>query len=169
MDWQEPFKVSGKDVFLDSLYHARTGWLIWISIILFFIVMATGGLLKDTRILSFGVLCLLTITPTISFFLYYYHLFASETVVNVMPHTLERTESGYTLHIFKRVPEQEDNDGPRDIWMVSGRISVMDSSLVRVRRIPNYTVLQFEGAPIGSLYVPAEMPIQINYENIKEQ
>lgn len=100
-------------------------------------------------------------------FLYYYYLFSDDMLANILPHTMERNRDGYTLWMYKKlVLRDTDDDGAEKTkWMVCGRISVMDASVIKTRKCFNYTVLYLEDAPMSVLYVPTNDLLEQNYEN----
>lgn len=163
----EPFSVRGLDIFWDLLRHSRTGWPMWLCIIFCAIFLAFGIMMKDTRFLIVGVMFWLTIVPVTCFFLYYYYLFSEDMLANILPHTMERNRDGYTLWMYKKlVLRDSDDDGAEKTkWMVCGRISVMDASVIKTRKCFNYTVLYLEDAPMSVLYVPTNDLLEQNYEN----
>ena len=95
----------------------------------------------------------LAILPMVVFFILIRFMFASDMMVNILRHTVERRSDGYRVHIFRKVEaEEESPDLPE--WEEYSSLDVSDSSVVKRRFIDDYEALYLVGTPVRILFVP---------------
>lgn len=158
------FNVCGKDIFLNIISRSDTGWPAWTCVFIAIVVLTAGCVADDMRSFVAGLILLLAITPSVCVFLYYYHLLASDMVANILPHSLERHSDGLLVTVYRRIENQEEENVSVE-WSESNSIFIPNSSVVKVRRYSGYYLLYLAGAPLKALYVPADVFLQLDYEN----
>lgn len=163
------FKVSGKDIFLSIASSSNTGWPLWICVIFSVVALIVGCFADDMRFVMIGMILLFAITPSVGVFMYYYHLFASDMVTNILPQSLERNDDGFILTLYKRQEDSEENEDAPVVWSECGKIVIPDTSVVKVRRYIDYNLLYLVDAPLRALYVPTHIFFKLDYENTKKQ
>ncbi len=152
METSQPFTVSRNTIFKTLILTPSTGWPIWI---VFFIglVLTTIGCFVDLRYLILGLIVILSVIPAMAFFLFVNYMFASEMVANLLNHTVERRPNGYIIHIF-RPADQNDPIERGKRWIESGRLTMFDSNVVKIKSTCNYEVVFFKDSPLTILYKP---------------
>ena len=153
MQRQEPFRVSGKDVFQTFILSPRTGWPLW-SITLAGLALTAYGCISDIRLLVAGLMICLTVTPTVGCMMHFNHIMSPDIITNLLPHTVERRDNGYTIRTF-RIEETDNDDGDKDeTWIESGSLTVYDTSVIKIKEDSTYKVIYLSDSPISVLYVP---------------
>lgn len=159
------FDVRGKDIFLNIVSRYDRGLPAWICAFIGIVALIAGCITDDMRPFVVGLILLLAITPSVCVFLYYYHLLASDMVANILPHSLERHSDGLLVTVYRRIENQEEEENVPVEWSECSSIFIPDSSVVKVRRYSGYYLLYLAGAPLKALYVPADVFLQLDYEN----
>lgn len=148
----QPFTVSRNTIFRALIFTPSMGWPIWI-VCLIGIILIVIGCFIDIRYLILGLIVVLTIIPTMTFFLFVKYMFATEIVANLLHHTVERKPNGYIVHIF-RPANPEDPIEKDKIWIENGKLSLFDSNVIRKKTTFEYDVVFFKDSPLGILYIP---------------
>ena len=74
-------------------------------------------------------------------------------MVNILPHTVEKTSGGYTIRIFKKIDADEDSDSTY-CWEPCDTIEISDKNLLKKKDIGDYKVLYFKDSEINVLFLP---------------
>lgn len=159
------FNVSGKDVFFNIISTPSSGWPVWASISIGVATLVAGLATGEVLAVVAALVVLLTITPSICVFTYYYNLLASDIVTNVIMHSVERHFNGFLVRLYKPHQDANGEETSPVSWTECGRLTVYDTSVVKVKRYFNYYLLYLVDAPLRVLYVPADFFLQLNYEN----
>lgn len=152
MENPQPFTVSRATIFKTLIFSKKTGWMLWIVFFIGFILSAIGCFF-DFRYLILGLIVCLTMLPTMAFFIFVHHMFASEMVANLLNHTVERYNNGFLLRIYRPADKSDPIEKDKE-WIESGRLSLFDSNIVRSRTTSDYEVFFYKDSPLAILYVP---------------
>ena len=85
----QPFKVDGWTVF-KTLLSSSSGWPFWTALTIGLILLVAGGFV-DVRIMVVGIMVCVAVVPCIGVFLYFSNTLSPQIVVNMIPHTVDRT------------------------------------------------------------------------------
>lgn len=152
MDNITPFSVKRMTILRTFLLSAATGWPVWATM-LAGVILTVAGCIFDIRYVVFGLIICLTLTPALAMFLFVNFMLASEMVANLLNHTVERRTSSYVIHIFR--PADKSNPIEEDkTWIESGRLTILDTSVVSRSFTNEYEVLFLKDAPLSVLYLP---------------
>ncbi|MDE5793221.1 MAG: hypothetical protein K2I08_00700 [Muribaculaceae bacterium] len=152
MDTPQPFTVSRNTIFKTLILTPSTAWILWlvVAVGLAFVVV---GCIADIRWLILGLIVVLTMTPTIAFFIFVNFMFASEMVANFLHHTIERRPGSYLLHIYRKANEDEPIEAGKT-WIESGSLTLFDCNIIRKKTESKYEVIYLKDSPLSILYVP---------------
>lgn len=128
-----------------------SGWMIW-TVLLIGIVFIAVGCFVDMRWMIIGFLICLAVVPALALFFYFAYVLASDMVVNVIHHTVERHSDGYLLRVFRKV--DDESDGAEYAWIESDRLSLSDSNIIKVKTTNEYEIVFLKDFPLSILYVP---------------
>lgn len=152
MDISQPFTVRRSIIFWTLLTTPSTGLFIWIVLILGFVFVVLGCLI-DVRYLILGLIICLMALPAVVFFAFANYMLASKMVANILHHTVERHNDGYSLRIYRQA-NQEESDEDDNSWIEAGLLTFSDSNIVKRRTTNEYEVIFFKNSPLNILYVP---------------
>ena len=152
METSQPFTVSRNTIFKTLILTPSTGWSIWV-VFLIGIILTAIGCFVDLRYLILGLIVILTVIPAMAFFLFVNYMFATEMVANLLHHSVERKPNGYMVHIFRPADPEEPFEKDKT-WIENGRLTLLDSNVVRTKTTAEYEVIFFKDSPLGILYVP---------------
>ena len=152
METSQPFTVSRNTIFKTLVCTPSTGWSIWIVSLIGIILIAVGCFV-DLRYLILGLIVILTVIPTMAFFLFVNYMFASEMVANLLHHSVEIQQDRYVVHIFRPANPEEPFEKDKT-WIESGRFSLLESNIVKRKSTAQYDVIFFKDSPLGILYIP---------------
>ena len=159
-----PFKVDGWTVF-KTLLSSAAGWPVWTALSIGVILIGVGCVV-DVRLMVVGLMICMAFVPCIAVFLYFSYTLSPEMVGNMIPHTVERTDSGFILRIWRRedMDEDTDEDDKKQRWVESTVIPLSRSNIVECKTSYEYELFFFKDSDMRILYVPRFK----EYENIKE-
>ena len=152
MELSQPFTVSRNTIFKTLIFSPSTGWSIWV-VFLIGIILPAVGCFFDVRYLILGLIVILTVIPAMAFFLFVNYMFATEMVANLLHHSVERKPNGYVVHIFRPADPEEPFEKDKT-WIENGRLTLLDSNVVKTKVTAEYEVIFFKDSPLGILYVP---------------
>ncbi len=152
METCRPFTVSRNTIFKTLIFTPRTGWLLWIVLVIG-LILSIFGCFYDPRYLVLGLIVCLTVLPAMAFFLFVNYMFASEMVANLLNHTVERRHNGYLLRIFRPADQSDPIEKDKE-WIESGRLTFFDYNIVKTKMTSEYEVVFLKDSPLTILYVP---------------
>ena len=152
METSQPFTVSRNTIFKTLILTPSTGWSIWV-VFLIGVILTAIGCFVDLRYLILGLIVILTVIPAMAFFLFVNYMFATEMVANLLHHSVERKPNGYVVHIFRPADPEEPFEKDKT-WIENGRLTLLDSNVVKTKTTAEYEVVFFKDSPLGILYVP---------------
>ena len=152
METSQPFTVSRNTIFKTLILTPSTGWSIWV-VFLIGVILTAIGCFVDLRYLILGLIVILTVIPAMAFFLFVNYMFATEMVANLLHHSVERKPNGYVVHIFRPADPEEPFEKGKT-WIENGRLTLLDSNVVKTKTTAEYEVVFFKDSPLGILYVP---------------
>ncbi len=155
MNDPQPFKVDGWTVFT-TLLSSAAGWPVW-AVLSCGIIFVGVGCFADVRLVIVGLMICVAVVPGIALFIYFGHTLSPRMVGNMLPHTLERTDGGFLLRVWRQEEseeEQDDKDKGDVRWVESSVIALSDSKIVRKKTTVAYELFYFKDSPLKILYVP---------------
>ncbi|MDE5813471.1 MAG: hypothetical protein K2H72_04220 [Muribaculaceae bacterium] len=152
METSQPFTISRATIFKTVILSPSTGWILWIVFAIGAILTALGCFL-DVRYLLLGLIMILTVLPSMAFFLFVNYMFASEMVANLLNHTIERRPNGYLLRIFRPADQNDPKEKDKE-WIESGRLTFFDYNIVKIKTTTQYEVIFLKDSPLTILFVP---------------
>ncbi len=151
----QPFKVDGWTVFT-TLLSSPAGWPVWAILALGFVLVVVGCL-ADARLIIVGLMICIALAPGVAAYIYFGHTLSPQIVSNMLPHTLERTDGGFLLRVWRpeeSEEEQADEEKGDCQWVESSVITLSDSKIVRKKTTVAYELFYFKDSPLKILYVP---------------
>lgn len=152
METPQPFTVSRNTIFKTLILTPSTAWILWMVVAIGIALIVIGSI-ADIRCLILGLIVCLTMAPTIAFFIFVNFMFASEMVANLLNHTVERRPGSYVLHIYRPANEDDPIEAGKT-WIESGRLTLFDYNIIRIKSNSKYDVIFFKDSPLSILYVP---------------
>lgn len=148
------FSVNRATIFKTLFFTRSFGWSLWLVLAAGVVLIVLGALL-DLRLLFLGLMMWFTVLPTIAFFQFVNYMFATDMVGNLLQHSVERRHDGYLLHIFRPAePSVAVEQGKK--WIESGRLTIFDSNVVKIKNTNGYKVLFLKDSPLSLLYIPSD-------------
>lgn len=134
------------------------GWPVW-TLFSIGLVLISIGCFLDVRCLIIGLIIWFTVIPSVAFFLFTNYMFASEMVVNLLNHTVERRKDCYMVHIFRPRDDSDKVEEDKN-WIESGLLTVFDYNIVNYKPADEYMLIYLKDSPVSMLYIPKDV-----YEN----
>ncbi|MDE6018780.1 MAG: hypothetical protein K2G85_08210 [Muribaculaceae bacterium] len=151
MESVQPFTVSRGTIFKTLVFKLSTGWPLWALFLIGVLIILIGS--YDLRWVVVGLIICLTVVPTLAFYLFIKHMFATEMVANLLNHTVECRSNSYIVHIFRPADQASPAEKGKD-WVESGRLTLFEYNIVSKKITSDYQVLFFKNSPLEILYIP---------------
>lgn len=166
MDRPDFFKVNRADIIWYLFRDVSVSLPIWIAIGVSLILVVVGAFI-DWRLLVLGIAVALTVIPGAAFFIYFSHMLDTQTIANVLPHTVESYPGGYLVKIFREEVSEDENGDQHHDWIEYSHITIFDSRVKKRTDMSYFSVLQLEDSPINVLYIPKGMEPKPLYCQVK--
>lgn len=147
-----PYRVDGSAVLKTLLLSPSSGWPAWLAMASG-VVLAGAGALFDVRFVLLGLMMCVAVAPSIVVFLYFSHALSPGVVPNLLPHTLDRSDDGYVLRIWRKSDPEEAGE-EQAAWVETGSIALCDANIVDRKTSFEYEMLYFINSRMKILYVP---------------
>lgn len=157
-----PFSVDRGAVFKTLAFSVRSGWPLWVFSSIGLLLIAIGCFF-DLRCLIAGLIIIFTGLPIIMLFLFTLYMFDPKMLVNIQPHTVEKTSGGYIIRIFRKIDaaddiDAEDDSGSRYYWEQCDSLDISAKKLINKKDIGDYEVLYFIDSVVNVLFLPKMAP-----------
>lgn len=121
-----------------------------LSVGVIFAMIACWG---DLRFLILSLIVILTVFPSLAFFLSVKYMFAPDLLANFLSHTIEHQADGYCLRIY-RPADQKDSLEADKMWIESETLFLFDSNVIIKKTTNDYDVVFFKNSPLSILFIP---------------
>lgn len=156
MERPDFFSVSRGEMVEYLLTTASIAWPVWVLAIAGLALTAVGAFI-DWRILMVGLMILLAILPSLSYYIYFSHMLDTHMIANVLPHTIDSHPGGYLVRIFREEPRHDAEHTDETEWVEAGRMTIFESKVKKSRVVGDFKVLTLVDSPVKVLYVPKEL------------
>lgn len=141
-------------------------WPVWLLVVVGLVLTAIGAF-NDWRLLMVGLMIILAILPSLSYYIYFSHMLDTHMIANVLPHTIEPHPGGYFVTIFREEQRHDARNEEDTEWVEAGRMTIFESKVKKSRVLGNFKVLTLVDSPVKVLYIPKELEPEHHSCNIK--
>lgn len=140
-------------------------WPVWLLVVVGLVLTAIGAF-NDWRLLMVGLMIILAILPSLSYYIYFSHMLDTHMIANVLPHTIEAHPGGYLVTIFREEQKHDARNEDDTEWVEAGRMTIFESKVKKSRALGNFKVLTLVDSPVKVLYIPKDLEAEHHSCNI---